>query len=211
VLYYVLQNEDHTHTGRQWVRVCVCVCVCVCVMLIIICIVPLLPGVLSFSELSFITEPSDITVLPKDPALLDCLAHGQPPVTVKWLKDGAAVAESEHARILQNGSLHLPSVRRDTAHSDEGLYQCLSQNKYGAILSQRSRLTIASEYGGHSGGLGYWVGRGAPWFSEKELGWGCFWESHRPDRTVVCIVLMWVSRYLSSRKCVSSPNASVTF
>ncbi|KAG7281018.1 hypothetical protein CRUP_016650 [Coryphaenoides rupestris] len=100
--------------------------------------------VVSFSELSFITEPSDVTVLPKEPAVLDCLAHGQPPVTVKWLKDGAAVAESDDARLLQNGSLRLASVRRDAAHSDEGLYQCLSQNKYGAILSQRSRLTIAS-------------------------------------------------------------------
>ncbi|KAG7246543.1 hypothetical protein CRUP_022829, partial [Coryphaenoides rupestris] len=67
-------------------------------------------------------EPSDVTVLPKEPAVLDCLAHGQPPVTVKWLKDGAAVAESDDARLLQNGSLRLASVRRDAAHSDEGLY-----------------------------------------------------------------------------------------
>ncbi|CAL8356796.1 unnamed protein product [Lota lota] len=104
------------------------------------CFFPL-SSVLCFSELSFITEPSDITVLPKDSAVLDCLAHGQPPVTIKWLKNGVPMAESEHAQFLPNGSLYIPNVKND---SDEGFYQCLSQNKYGAILSQRSRLTIAS-------------------------------------------------------------------
>ncbi|XP_012735887.2 protogenin B [Fundulus heteroclitus] len=103
-----------------------------------------LSGVLCFSELSFITEPSDVTALPKDPAVLDCQAHGQPPVTIKWLKNGVKLAESEHLRFLPNGSLYIPKIKHTKEDSDEGFYQCLSQNKYGAILSQRSRLTIAS-------------------------------------------------------------------
>ncbi|CAL8261427.1 unnamed protein product [Merluccius merluccius] len=110
--------------------------------LLFLCFSP--SSILCFSELSFITEPSDITVLPKDPAVLDCLAHGQPPVTVQWLRDGVPMAEGAHARFLPNGSLHIPSVRHGRVDSDEGLYQCLSQNRYGAILSQRSRLTVAS-------------------------------------------------------------------
>uniref|UniRef100_A0A3B5MLU6 Protogenin n=1 Tax=Xiphophorus couchianus TaxID=32473 RepID=A0A3B5MLU6_9TELE len=101
-------------------------------------------GVLCFSELSFITEPSDVTVLPKDSAVLDCQAHGQPPVTIKWLKNGVKLSESEHLRFLPNGSLSIPKIKHTKEDSDEGFYQCLSQNKYGAILSQRSRLTIAS-------------------------------------------------------------------
>lgn len=105
------------------------------------------PGVFCFSELSFITEPSDVTVIPKDPAILDCQAHGQPPVTIKWLKNGVRLAESKHIQFLPNGSLYIPKVKHNKEDSDEGFYQCLSQNKYGAILSQRSRLTIASEYG----------------------------------------------------------------
>uniref|UniRef100_A0A673C3Q5 Protogenin homolog b (Gallus gallus) n=1 Tax=Sphaeramia orbicularis TaxID=375764 RepID=A0A673C3Q5_9TELE len=100
--------------------------------------------VLCFSELSFITEPSDVTVLPKDPAILDCQAHGQPPVIIKWLKNGVRLTESEHIQFLPNGSLYIPKIKYTTEDSDEGFYQCLSQNKYGAILSQRSRLTIAS-------------------------------------------------------------------
>ncbi|XP_027884667.1 protogenin B-like [Xiphophorus couchianus] len=103
-----------------------------------------LSGVLCFSELSFITEPSDVTVLPKDSAVLDCQAHGQPPVTIKWLKNGVKLSESEHLRFLPNGSLSIPKIKHTKEDSDEGFYQCLSQNKYGAILSQRSRLTIAS-------------------------------------------------------------------
>uniref|UniRef100_A0A7N8Y6R9 Protogenin B-like n=1 Tax=Mastacembelus armatus TaxID=205130 RepID=A0A7N8Y6R9_9TELE len=102
------------------------------------------PGVLCFSELSFITEPSDVTVLPKDPVVLDCQAHGQPPVTIRWLKNGLRLAESEHIQFLPNGSLYIPKIKHTKEDSDEGFYQCLSQNKYGAILSQRSRLTIAN-------------------------------------------------------------------
>ncbi|XP_075998541.1 protogenin B-like [Genypterus blacodes] len=100
--------------------------------------------VFGFSELSFITEPSDVTLLPKDPAILDCQAHGQPPVTIKWLKNGDRLAESDHVHFLPNGSLYIPKIKHTREDSDEGFYQCLSQNKYGAILSQRSRLTIAS-------------------------------------------------------------------
>ncbi|XP_054632105.1 protogenin B-like isoform X2 [Dunckerocampus dactyliophorus] len=102
------------------------------------------PVVLCFSELSFITEPSDVTVLPKDPAVLDCQAHGQPPVIIKWLKNGVRLAESEHIQFLPNGSLYIPKIKHTKEESDEGFYQCLSKNKFGAILSQRSRLTIAS-------------------------------------------------------------------
>uniref|UniRef100_A0A3Q3QDL9 Protogenin n=1 Tax=Monopterus albus TaxID=43700 RepID=A0A3Q3QDL9_MONAL len=103
-----------------------------------------LSSVLCFSELSFITEPSDVTVLQKDPVVLDCQAHGEPPVTIKWLKNGLRLAESKHIQFLPNGSLYIPKIKHTKEDSDEGFYQCLSQNKYGAILSQRSHLTIAS-------------------------------------------------------------------
>lgn len=110
-------------------------------------------GVLSFSELSFITEPSDVTAAPQGPAVLDCQAHGHPPVTIRWLKNGVRLSESEHMQFLPNGSLYIPKIKHTKEESDQGFYQCLSQNKYGAILSQRSRLTIASEYGGVWGSL----------------------------------------------------------
>lgn len=87
-----------------------------------------------------------MTAAPQDAAVLDCQAHGQPPVTIRWLKNGLRLAESEHIRFLPNGSLYIPKIKHTKEESDGGFYQCLSQNKFGAILSQRSRLTIASEY-----------------------------------------------------------------
>lgn len=65
---------------------------------------------------------------------------------VRWQKNGARVLESDHIHFLPNGSLYLSSVSRGGEQSDEGFYQCLARNKYGAILSQRARLTISSEY-----------------------------------------------------------------
>uniref|UniRef100_A0A8C4F200 Protogenin n=1 Tax=Dicentrarchus labrax TaxID=13489 RepID=A0A8C4F200_DICLA len=103
------------------------------------------PGVLCFSELFFIKEPHDVTVMRRDAVILDCQAHGESPIDVRWLKNGVNVLENERVYRLSNGSLYISEVEsRRGDKSDEGLYQCLAQNKYGAILSQKARLTIAS-------------------------------------------------------------------
>ncbi|XP_074522837.1 protogenin A [Halichoeres trimaculatus] len=102
-------------------------------------------GVLCFSELFFIKEPHDVTVMRKEAVILDCQAHGESPIDVRWLKNGVKVVENERVYQLANGSLFISEVEsRRGDKSDEGLYQCLAQNKYGAILSQKARLTIAS-------------------------------------------------------------------
>lgn len=103
--------------------------------------------VFCFSELSFVTEPSDKRVSQNDRVVLDCLAQGEPPVDVQWQKNGARVRESDRIRFLPNGSLCLSSLSRGVEQSDEGFYQCLARNKYGAILSQGAHLTISREYG----------------------------------------------------------------
>ncbi|KAJ8340451.1 hypothetical protein SKAU_G00350840 [Synaphobranchus kaupii] len=102
-------------------------------------------GVFCFSELFFIKEPHDVTVMRKDPVILDCQAHGEAPIAVRWLKNGAKVSENERVYSLSNGSLYISEVEsRKGDKSDEGFYQCLAQNKYGAILSQKACLTVAS-------------------------------------------------------------------
>ncbi|XP_030649970.1 protogenin A [Chanos chanos] len=102
-------------------------------------------GVLCFSELFFIKEPHDVTVMRKDAVILDCQAHGEAPIDIRWLKNGVRLAETERMYPLINGSLYISEVEnRRGDKSDEGFYQCLAQNKYGAILSQKARLTIAS-------------------------------------------------------------------
>lgn len=82
----------------------------------------------------------------REAIILDCHAKGESPIDVRWLKNGAKVAENHRVYLLANGSLYISEVEsRRGDKSDEGLYQCLAQNKYGAILSQKARLTIASK------------------------------------------------------------------
>uniref|UniRef100_A0A673MWR8 Protogenin n=1 Tax=Sinocyclocheilus rhinocerous TaxID=307959 RepID=A0A673MWR8_9TELE len=100
-------------------------------------------GVMSFSELFFIKEPHDVTAMRRDAVILDCQAHGEAPIGIRWLKNAAALTESERIYLLTNGSLFISEVECRKDKSDEGFYQCLAQNKYGSILSQRARLTIA--------------------------------------------------------------------
>ncbi|XP_034045703.1 protogenin A [Thalassophryne amazonica] len=102
-------------------------------------------GVLCFSELFFIKEPCDVTAMRKEAVILDCQAHGEAPIDVIWIKNGVKVVEKERLYHLTNGSLYISEVEsRRGDKSDEGFYQCLAQNKYGAILSQKACLTIAS-------------------------------------------------------------------
>ena len=83
----------------------------------------------------------------KEAVILDCQAHGESPIDVRWLKNGVKVLENDRVYRLSNGSLFISEVEsRRGDKSDEGLYQCLAQNTYGAILSQKARLTIASKY-----------------------------------------------------------------
>ncbi|KAM4766621.1 protogenin [Cyanocitta cristata] len=104
-----------------------------------------LPGVWCFSELFFVKEPQDVTVSRKDPVVLDCQARGEAPVTITWLKNGGKVSENERIYTLSNGSLYISEVEGKKGElSDEGFYQCLALNKYGAILSQKSHLTLAT-------------------------------------------------------------------
>lgn len=106
----------------------------------------LFAGVWGFSELFFMKEPQDVTVTRKDPVFLDCQAHGEGPVKVTWLKNGAKLSENKRIQVLSNGSLYIREVEgRRGEHSDEGFYQCLAVNKYGAILSQKAHLTLSSK------------------------------------------------------------------
>ncbi|KAI7811710.1 Protogenin B [Triplophysa rosa] len=94
------------------------------------------------SDLAFVVEPSDVRASGGEQVSLDCLAEGEPPAAVEWMKDGIRVQESDRVQVLANGTLSITDVRSSPEQSDEGVYQCLAQNKHGAILSQRSRLAI---------------------------------------------------------------------
>lgn len=103
-------------------------------------------GVPCFSELLFLKEPTDTTVLRRDPVLLDCRAQGERPIHIRWLKNKTPVLPSDRVHVFSNGSLFVSEAEsRRGERSDEGSYQCLAQNKFGAILSQTAHLSIASK------------------------------------------------------------------
>ncbi|XP_053319616.1 protogenin [Spea bombifrons] len=103
------------------------------------------PGSLCISDLLFVKEPQDVIVSRKDGVVLDCLAHGDPPITVRWMKNGIKVSENDRVSTLYNGSLYIREVEGKKAEqSDEGFYQCLAMNKHGAVLSQRAHLSLTS-------------------------------------------------------------------
>ncbi|XP_075711326.1 protogenin [Rhinoderma darwinii] len=103
------------------------------------------PGSWCFSDLFFVKEPVDVIVYRKDSAMLDCLAQGEPPITITWLKNGAKISVNERISTLHNGSLYIQEAEgRKGEQSDEGFYQCLALNKYGAILSQKAHLSLAT-------------------------------------------------------------------
>ncbi|XP_056307521.1 protogenin B [Danio aesculapii] len=96
-------------------------------------------GVFGFSELWFSVEPQDASVSAGQHVVLDCQAGGESPVSVRWRKNGVQIHESEFVRVLSNGSLCVSNL---TQQRDEGFYQCVANNQYGAIISHRARLTI---------------------------------------------------------------------
>ncbi|XP_073474869.1 protogenin [Aquarana catesbeiana] len=104
-----------------------------------------LPGCWCFTDLLFVKEPVDTIVSRKDAAVLDCQAHGEPPIALTWIKNGVKIAENERISTLKNGSLYIQEVEgKKGEFSDEGFYQCLAMNKYGAMLSQKAHLSVAT-------------------------------------------------------------------
>ncbi|XP_036385893.1 protein turtle homolog A-like [Megalops cyprinoides] len=70
------------------------------------------------------TPPSILEALQGDSLALKCSAHGNPPPTITWRKDDAAVEQQ-----VLNGTLTLMSVTREMS----GRYRCLVSNSEGNL------------------------------------------------------------------------------
>ncbi|XP_035242546.1 contactin-5-like isoform X2 [Anguilla anguilla] len=69
----------------------------------------------------------------------ECKATGKPRPTYRWLRDGAPLSPEARMEFV-NG---LMSVRR-VGIADSGMYQCIAENKYGAIYSNAELKVLAS-------------------------------------------------------------------
>lgn len=92
---------------------------------------------------------------PEQAAVLDCsLGASGPPTSITWSKDGGALPEHNHMRLLPNGSLWLsqplaPDSSEEAAPGDseliEGSYSCLAHGPLGAVASQVAVVKLASK------------------------------------------------------------------
>ena len=72
--------------------------------------------------------------------------NGVPNIT--WRKDGVLLDFDNRIQKVQNGSLYFKRVwhKKKKNISDEGMYECLVQNKIGSIIARRVTLEVASKY-----------------------------------------------------------------
>ncbi|XP_063438172.1 protogenin-like [Mytilus trossulus] len=70
--------------------------------------------------------------------------YGVPNIT--WRKDGVLIDFDNRIQKVQNGSLYFKRVwhKKKKNISDEGMYECLVQNKIGSIIARRVTLEVAS-------------------------------------------------------------------
>ncbi|XP_049752935.1 hemicentin-2 isoform X2 [Elephas maximus indicus] len=79
--------------------------------------------VLQGKAFSYLVEPVGSSVQ------LDCVVHGDPVPSIRWIKDGLPLRGSRLRHQLQNGSL----IIRRTEMDDAGRYQCLAENEMGSV------------------------------------------------------------------------------
>lgn len=94
---------------------------------------------------------------PAQAAVLGCslgAAAVGPPTSVTWSKDGGALLEHDHLRLLPNGSLWLSQPRASDGSEEaapealaviEGSYSCLAHGPLGVLASQAAVVKLASK------------------------------------------------------------------
>ncbi|XP_034522020.1 contactin-5 [Ailuropoda melanoleuca] len=73
------------------------------------------------------------------PLRWECKSTGKPRPTYRWLKNGVPLLPQNRIEVV-NGLLMIHSVNQ----SDAGMYQCLAENKYGAIYASAELKILAS-------------------------------------------------------------------
>ncbi|XP_064928861.1 hemicentin-1 isoform X2 [Columba livia] len=92
-------------------------------------------------------EPVGTVIEAGATTMLHCQAHGEPPPTITWSRQGHPVVSDERATVLSNGSLRLIAARKE----DTSEYECVARNLMGSVLV-RVPLTV-QVHGGFSSWL----------------------------------------------------------
>ncbi|XP_045071541.1 netrin receptor DCC-like [Coregonus clupeaformis] len=75
----------------------------------------------------FLNYPSNTYSHESTDLELECAVTGNPPPTVRWMKNGEEVIPSDYFQIVDGSNLQILGLVK----SDEGFYQCVAENKAG--------------------------------------------------------------------------------
>ncbi|XP_060611595.2 immunoglobulin superfamily DCC subclass member 3 isoform X1 [Anolis sagrei] len=86
----------------------------------------------------FVQHPQSISRPVGTTAIFTCLAQGEPPPQITWLKNGQILETTEHIKLKNNNStLTISSINQ----ADEAIYQCIAENSAGSTQAS-ARLTV---------------------------------------------------------------------
>uniref|UniRef100_A0A8C5MFW8 Immunoglobulin superfamily DCC subclass member 3 n=1 Tax=Leptobrachium leishanense TaxID=445787 RepID=A0A8C5MFW8_9ANUR len=86
----------------------------------------------------FVQHPQSISRPVGTTAIFTCLAQGEPPPQITWLKNGQELEPSGHIKLKNNNSsLTISGISQE----DEAIYQCVARNSAGSSQSS-ARLSV---------------------------------------------------------------------
>ncbi|KAM4678063.1 immunoglobulin superfamily DCC subclass member 3 [Discoglossus pictus] len=86
----------------------------------------------------FVQHPQSISRPVGTTAIFTCLAQGEPPPQITWLKNGHELEPSGHIKLKNhNSSLTISGISQE----DEAIYQCIAQNSAGSSQAS-ARLSV---------------------------------------------------------------------
>ncbi|XP_067412192.1 immunoglobulin superfamily DCC subclass member 3 [Emydura macquarii macquarii] len=86
----------------------------------------------------FVQHPQSISRPVGTTAIFTCLAQGEPPPQITWLKNGQLLQPTEHIKLKNNNSsLTIYGISQE----DEAIYQCIAENSAGSSQAS-ARLTV---------------------------------------------------------------------
>ncbi|XP_056146870.1 LOW QUALITY PROTEIN: netrin receptor DCC, partial [Lampris incognitus] len=96
---------------------------------------------------TFLNYPTNSLAFESTDIELECSVTGNPPPTVRWMKNGEEVIPSDYFQVIDGSNLQILGLVK----SDEGFYQCVAENIAGtaqamAQLLLREPATTSSEY-----------------------------------------------------------------
>ncbi|KAJ7408475.1 immunoglobulin superfamily DCC subclass member 3 [Willisornis vidua] len=95
-------------------------------------------GLLRSAPAEFVQHPQSISRPVGTTAIFTCVAQGEPPPQITWLRNGQILETSDHIKLKNNNStLSIYGINQ----TDEAIYQCLAENSAGSTQAS-ARLTV---------------------------------------------------------------------